>query len=75
MEQDGLRRRPEGRLDVPGSAPSAPGDGRGGTTKRKQFHAPGLFNTAEEAAVALEIFKRDIKERNGGKVVVPEQQY
>ena len=52
-----------------------PGDGRGGTTKRKQYHVPGLFNTAEEAAVALEIFKRDIKERNGGKVVIPDKQY
>ena len=52
-----------------------PGDGRGGTTKRKQHHVPGLFYTAEEAAVALAILKRDIKARNGGKVVVPVKQY
>ena len=52
-----------------------PGDGRGGTTKRRQYHVPGLFNTAEEAAVALAIMKRDMMARNGGKVAVPEQQY
>ena len=52
-----------------------PGDGRGGTIKRDQYHVPGLFNTAEEAAVALAIMKRDMKARNGGKVVIPEKHY
>ena len=52
-----------------------PGDGRGGTIKRDQYHVPGLFNTAEEAAVALAIMKRDMTARNGGKVVIPEKQY
>ena len=28
-----------------------PGDGRGGSVKRKQHPLPGLFDTAEEAAV------------------------
>ena len=27
-----------------------PGDGRGGTQKRKQYSLPGLFDTAEDAA-------------------------
>ena len=52
-----------------------PGDGRGGQKKRKQCAVPGLFNTAEEAAVALAIFKRDMKARNDGKVVDPPKQY
>ena len=31
----------------------APGDGRGGSMKRKQHALPGLFDTAEDAAVML----------------------
>ena len=30
-----------------------PGDGRGGTEKRKQYSLPGLFDTAEDAAIFL----------------------
>ena len=28
-----------------------PGDGRGGTLKRRQYSVPGLFDTAKEAAI------------------------
>ena len=28
-----------------------PGDGRGGTKKRRQYSVPGLFDTAKEAAI------------------------
>ena len=34
-----------------------PGDGRGGTKKRKQVPLPGLFDTAEDAAFYLASFK------------------
>ena len=51
-----------------------PGDGRSGTLKRKQYPVPGIFNTAEDAAVALAITKRDMKASNGGKLVIPEKQ-
>ena len=30
-----------------------PGEGRGGTRKRKQYSLPGTFDTAEDAAVYL----------------------
>ena len=51
-----------------------PGDGRSGTLKRKQYPVPGIFNTAEDAAVALAITKRDMKASNGGKLVIPPKQ-
>ena len=51
-----------------------PGDGRGGSTKRKQYALPGLFDTAEEAAVLLAIIKRDMKAHSGGGLFVPPKQ-
>ena len=48
-----------------------PGDGRGGSTKRKQHSLPGLFDTAEEAAVMLAIIKREMKASTGGKLFAP----
>ena len=38
-----------------------PGDGRGGTKKRKQCSLPGLFDTAEEAAIHLAAYKKALK--------------
>ena len=35
-----------------------PGDGRGGSKKRKQHSLPGLFDTVEDAAVHLAAYKR-----------------
>ena len=46
-----------------------PGDGRGGSSKRKQYPLPGLFDTPKEAAVLLAIIKRNMKEQNGGKLL------
>ena len=51
-----------------------PGDGRGGTRKRQQCPLPGLFETAEDAAVMLAKVEKMMKEKNGGKVVVPKKQ-
>ena len=48
-----------------------PGDGRGGSSKRKQYPLPGLFDTPKEAAVLLAIIKRNMKEQNGGKLFAP----
>ena len=39
-----------------------PGDGRGGTKKRKQCSLPGLFETAEEAAVLLAAYKKELED-------------
>ena len=39
-----------------------PGDGRGGTKKRKQVPLPGLFDTAEDAAFYLASFKKGMHE-------------
>ena len=39
-----------------------PGDGRGGTRKRKQVPLPGLFDTAEDAAFYLASFKKGMQE-------------
>ena len=47
------------------------GDGRGGSTKRKQCSLPGLFDTAEDAAVMLAAYKREMKASTGGKLFVP----
>ena len=51
-----------------------PGDGRAGSLKRKQHALPGLFDTAEEAAVWLAVVKRDMKAHNNGKLVAPPKQ-
>ena len=48
-----------------------PGDGRGGSVKRKQHPLPGLFDTAEEAAVWLAVVKRDMKAHHNGKLFAP----
>ena len=39
-----------------------PGDGRGGSKKRKQVPLPGVFKEAEDAAVFLASFKKGMKE-------------
>ena len=39
-----------------------PGDGRGGTKKRRQVPLPGLFDTAEDAAFVLASFKQGMHE-------------
>ena len=51
-----------------------PGDGRGGSVKRKQHALPGLFDTAEEAAVMLVAVKKQMKAHNNGKLVAPPKQ-
>ena len=48
-----------------------PGDGRGGSKKRKQVPLPGLFNTALDAARYLAMYKKHMKENNGDKIVEP----
>ena len=48
-----------------------PGDGRGGSTKRKQHSLPTLFDTAEDFAVWLAIATKDTKENNDGRLVAP----
>ena len=39
-----------------------PGQGRGGEKKRKQVPLPGLFDSAEDAAVHLASFKKGMRE-------------
>ena len=39
-----------------------PGDGRGGSKKRKQVPLPGIFDTAEDAAFYLASFKKGMSE-------------
>ena len=51
-----------------------PGDGRGGTQKRKQYSLPGLFDTAEDAAIFLAAMERDMKAACDGKLIVPPKQ-
>ena len=51
-----------------------PGDGCGGIEKRKQCSLPGLFDTAEDAAVLQALVKKSMKERNDGNVFVPPKQ-
>ena len=50
-----------------------PGDGRGGTTKRKQHSLAGLFDTPLEAAISLAVIKRDMMATYGKLVVPPKQ--
>ena len=45
-----------------------PGDGRGGTKKRRQYSVPGLFDTAKEAAVIRAAFTKGMKESNDGRL-------
>ena len=42
--------------------------------KRKQHALPGLFDTAEDAAVALAVTKRDMKAHNNGRLFAPPKQ-
>ena len=51
-----------------------PGDGRGGSKKRKQHSLPGLFETAEDAAVLLAVIKRGFKGDGDGKMHSPPKQ-
>ena len=48
-----------------------PGDGRGGERKRKQDALPGLFDTAEEAAIHLAAFKKALKDAGEAVPSVP----
>ena len=48
-----------------------PGDGRGGSKKRKQRALPGLFDTAEDAARYLALITREMKAAYDGKIVSP----
>ena len=51
-----------------------PGDGRGGTKKRRQHALPGLFDTAEDAAVMLAVIKRGFENEGDGKMHSPPKQ-
>ena len=51
-----------------------PGDGRGGSKKRRQHALPGLFDTAEDAAVMLAVTKRGFSSEGDGKVHSPLKQ-
>ena len=51
-----------------------PGDGRGGSKKRKQHPPPGLFDTAEDAAVMLAVIKRGFRGEGDGEVHSPPKQ-
>ena len=51
-----------------------PGDGRGGTAKRRQYSLPGLFDTAKEAAIMRAAIMKGMKESNGGRLFVPPKQ-
>ena len=51
-----------------------PGDGRGGTTKRRQYSVPGLFDTARDAAIIRAAIMKGMKETNNGRLFVPPKQ-
>ena len=51
-----------------------PGDGRGGTEKRKQYSLPGLFDTAEDAAIFLAATESSMRAACDGKLIVPPKQ-
>ena len=51
-----------------------PGDGRGGSTKRRQYSVPGLFDTAKEAAIIRASIMKGMKESNNGCLFVPPKQ-
>ena len=42
-----------------------PGDGKGGTKKRRQYSLPGLFDTAKEAAIIRAATRKGMKEQYG----------
>ena len=49
------------------------GDGRGGTTKRRQHSLPGLFDTAKEAAICRAAFIKAMRATEGRVVAPPKQ--
>ena len=51
-----------------------PGDGKGGTKKRRQYSVPGLFDTAKEAAIIRASIMKGMEESNDGRLVVPPKQ-
>ena len=51
-----------------------PGDGRGGSKQRRQHSLPGLFYTAEDAAVSLAIFNQKLARDDDGRVLSPPKQ-
>ena len=51
-----------------------PGDGRGGAKKRRQHSLPGLFDTAEDAAVMLAVIKRGFRNEAEGEIHSPPKQ-
>ena len=51
-----------------------PGDGRGGTAKRRQYSVPGLFDTAKEAAIIRASIMKGMLESNAGRLFVPPKQ-
>ena len=51
-----------------------PGDGRGGKKKRRQHSLPGLFNSAEEAAVMRAAIKEGFLKTGDGKIHTPPKQ-
>ena len=51
-----------------------PGDGRGGTAKRRQYSVPGLFETPKEAAIIRASIMKGMKESNNGRLFVPPKQ-
>ena len=51
-----------------------PGDGRGGSTKRRQYSVPGLFDTAKEAAIIRAAIMKGMKEDNDGRLFVSPKQ-
>ena len=51
-----------------------PGEGKGGTKKRRQYSLPGLFDTAKEAAIIRAAVIKGMKESNSGRLFVPPKQ-
>ena len=50
-----------------------PGNGRGGSKKRKQCALPGLFDTAEEAALHLAAYKKALQDAGEAVSSPPKQ--
>ena len=51
-----------------------PGEGRGGSVKRRQHSLPGLFETATEAAICRAACIRDLRNSNNGVCCPPPKQ-
>ena len=51
-----------------------PGEGRGGCKKRRQCSVPGVFDTAEDAAVSLALFKKELQKDDDGRLRTPPKQ-